>query len=1169
MKLVKKIPKNNLGFALISTVIVMSLLALIAIGMLSIGSISTRTNNQTSATLQAKANARIALIKAIAQLQSLTGPDTRVTASSRLLDENNVAAYGVWRSWEGINHGSNGRAIAPDYSLKNNTGDATKAPADSTNDGRFLGWLGSTTTNPSITDLSDFSKTANNDYIAMLDDGSVLENDDKVFVKPTYLNNKEGAIAHWITGNNTKAMINAKLTDNPTTIVESQQRIGGANRADAKAFGLELINDRDIGAAVPSTRSLELLDPTTVDVPKEFYHDMTTFARGLQTNVATGGWKKDLSVLSEQYDLLPTSNLPVFTLTPGNDINFSRATDQGSFPNEAILYPWASYRSINNAAWGKVPPICSWTALTNYAKQYQHLTSSSASKTTMSAHASSLSSGDRFDFQERIRRVPQIARIQWIFSLCSEEQPAGSSNAGEYKAGIMITPVLTIWNPYNVELTISSYQVSIARDGIVPLRFAFTVDGVDYPLTPMNEITKTGNTTLNIKVQDPITLKPGENKVFSLADKTAQAPTGTTISLEEGYTPQGGFRYYNINEGSPVYADPSADFSINDIAYNTNSASTGSIGIFYNIVIRANNRNYSQAHRMGYRDTELAGGGQGIVEQLYPSINERASVSRLDDVDGDSETLAFASAIFGYRMATPISTDPKHEHLYSKGMLLSNPLTYYTEIGKEDNEATPANMEGSGTFHPINSAYDFAFLDVNGWNDTQYLPQVDPSDNSGYIVSGLTAGTGVTRSIMAELPTRPLQSLAQLQHFDARNNNPIPPFQFNMIGNGSAHPLFEPDEVFNTLGNRFNHEMVNDDTFLLNHLLFDDWFVSSIAPDLTDHGNNEDRDITTVYNDHVNGTTPLPNRFYIPTSKADEQALDSEKDANNTNKFTYETIASQLEVDGMFNINSVSVEAWKALLKHSRDSEVPYLDANGAINRDSKRSYPYPRTTIAGDQSTDSGSTLSNPLNPNASLFSGYVALTEEQIDALAEEIVKEIRLRGPFLSLSEFVNRRLTSDKDLAIAGTIQKALDNLADLGVNTRNPFNEIQSEAHEITSLPPGDTNYKFEEAALGSSAFGVPGWIRQADILTPLAPIITARDDTFTIRAYGDVRNPNTNEIIAKAWCEAVVKRSSEYLDPSDLNTVAPHSAEMTSETNKKYGRKYNMISFRWLNEDEI
>ena len=28
--------------------------------------------------------------------------------------------------------------------------------------------------------------------------------------------------------------------------------------------------------------------------------------------------------------------------------------------------------------------------------------------------------------------------------------------------------------------------------------------------------------------------------------------------------------------------------------------------------------------------------------------------------------------------------------------------------------------------------------------------------------------------------------------------------------------------------------MCNDDTYILNHLLFDDWFVSSIAPDLKD-----------------------------------------------------------------------------------------------------------------------------------------------------------------------------------------------------------------------------------------------------------------------------------------------------------------------------------------------
>jgi hypothetical protein len=484
-------------------------------------------------------------------------------------------------------------------------------------------------------------------------------------------------------------------------------------------------------------------------------------------------------------------------------------------------------------------------------------------------------------------------------------------------------------------------------------------------------------------------------------------------------------------------------------------------------------------------------------------------------------------------------------------------------------------MAGTGVYHPINAPYDLAFQDVNGWNDTLSIPQFEGTTNSGYIVSGLNAGDGLTRCVIAEIPTRPLQSLAQLQHFDARNNNPIPPFQFNLIGNGSANPIFGPDQLY--VETSYNNGMCNDDTYLLNHMLFDDWFFSSVATDLKDFGKTTSRSISKVYQDHLENLEPLPNRLYLPARGAYSPSIseavagmNSTSKDSTTGKYAFETMASKLVVDGMFNINSVSLDAWKALLRQSRDAEVPYLNASGSTSGGKASSFSYPRTSIAGDQATDSGSTDSNPSFPEAAEYAGHRALTGIQINALAEEIVKEIRKRGPFLSLSEFVNRQLTTDKDLAIAGTIQKALDNLSNSSSSARNPFAKLQAQAVEITSAPPGVTDYKFPEAALGSSAFGVPGWVRQADILTPIAPIITARDDTFTIRAYGDARDKvDSTKILARAWCEATVQRQADYVDTTDPAAISPYSTEMKSEVNKRYGRRYEIVSFRWLNEEEI
>ncbi|MGB0372703.1 MAG: hypothetical protein ACPGN3_15320 [Opitutales bacterium] len=143
---------------------------------------------------------------------------------------------------------------------------------------------------------------------------------------------------------------------------------------------------------------------------------------------------------------------------------------------------------------------------------------------------------------------------------------------------------------------------------------------------------------------------------------------------------------------------------------------------------------------------------------------------------------------------------------------------------------------------------------------------------------------------------------------------------------------------------------------------------------------------------------------------------------------------------------------------------------------------------------------------------------------------------------------------------------------------NPYASLQSYAFEIDETSPlvsqnflyGDPDYNFPEAAKGWSTFGLPGWIRQADILRPIAPILSARDDTFTIRAYGDKRDPNnSNIIIAKAWCEVVVKRTAAFIDPSDDKTTLPFSSDMTTSLNDINGRAYEVVSFRWLKESEI
>ena len=1173
---------SKAGFALIVTLTLMVLLLVLAVGLLSISTVSLRSESHNKPMAEARQNALLAMQLAIGQLQSLSGHDTRVTASAQLSDVANPAVTGVWRSWEGTDHDSTGRPLIPEYDSKDSAGNPTDTVA-ATGEGRFLGWLTSSVEGlaPDAGTVDGVSTTPLDDYVALVSDGISSTSDDrKIFVKPTLVNDNSGAIAWWTSGENSKAMINTPLTEEPTDVVGWQERVRGNGRADAEYFELADVDALGVDKVIPSTSSLSLVN-AGAEIRR--IHDLTTYSRGLLTNTATGGWRKDLSLLSESFDDLPESGFSLFNLAPGDPQTTSKAR-VNTHADNPLLYPWGEYRgNPNNQAFQQVGPVCSWSAVVDFMKQYEDLSSSSASKTVMPIAYGTWADGvtppgtDRLNYVDRVRRLPQFAKVQWIYSMIASEP----DTTGKHRVGLMVTPVMTLWNPYNVELTIPRIYISFRISA--PLSFRFKVADEPAFTTKLSDVFgNSNNSAVRLQINSPVTLAPGASQVFGVESSTpieSTSNTRTDVVLVPGYRAQSGVVRYKIRkDGSSdteVFADSADTFSIEEVTYGDlfESGGRSGFGVYFETLV---NTERTGPHRM-YFDEEELGSLETVLDDIYPPLTGSVSV-QVDSILGN-DARPFATANFGFRGVASIPEDGAFEHTITRGMLLAHPLTYHTEAGFADASNAVDSMKGSGTYHPINSAYEITFQELDGWDDSNAQPQVESSTNSSYIFTGSKPFNGLTRAVIAELPTRPLQSLAQLQHFDARNNNVHPPYQFNLIGNGSAHPIFPADEVY--VETDFDNGMINDDVYMLNHVLFDDCFVSSIAPDLRDFSSSEERSIEKVYEDHISQETRLPNRFYLPTTEASgknttaeiAETLSGTLDSD-TNLYPYETIASLLEVEGMFNINSVSVDAWKSLLRQGRNLEVPYLDADGATQAGSAGSddtYGFSRTSIAGDQATDSGSGLSNSSFSDAVEFAGHRVFTDEQIDALAEEIVDQVRERGPFLSLSEFVNRKLTSEsseRELALAGTIQSALDNLARRGSSSENPYSVMQENSTEITAKPLGEPDWAFPEAGLGWSSFGFPGWTRQADILTPIAPLISARDDTFKIRTYGDSRDSSGN-IVARAWCEVVVQRNAGFVDPADPAALSTQSPLMTSEMNKRYGRRYEVVSFRWMSEDEI
>ena len=130
------------------------------------------------------------------------------------------------------------------------------------------------------------------------------------------------------------------------------------------------------------------------------------------------------------------------------------------------------------------------------------------------------------------------------------------------------------------------------------------------------------------------------------------------------------------------------------------------------------------------------------------------------------------------------------------------------------------------------------------------------------------------------------------------------------------------------------------------------------------------------------------------------------------------------------------------------------------------------------------------------------------------------------------------------------------------------------AATYTEIPVTDNTVNFVDvnAILGPRSVGSPGWLTQADLLQALGPSLASRSDTFVIRCYGDVVSPLDTAanpaVISRAWCEAVLQRVPDYIDNTVDATTKPANIPAASPA-AKFGRKFKIVSFRWLTDKDI
>jgi hypothetical protein len=595
------------------------------------------------------------------------------------------------------------------------------------------------------------------------------------------------------------------------------------------------------------------------------------------------------------------------------------------------------------------------------------------------------------------------------------------------------------------------------------------------------------------------------------------------------------------------------------------------------------------------------------------------------------------------------------------------------------------------------------------------VPKASISNSTGFFHEQMSMGSSMTSSnsaVMFDLPRSPLLSLGQLKHANLNNYSHGPSY---IVGNSYSSPQVgryktwarvralkaQPKGSMDIVGqkakfnfftdipgvgntyitlfpwlNNWNNEYgaIRDDdaqnehqnitldhSYYANRALFDGYFFSGL---------DDLNTFTSIPTDLAPGDrlSPFRNSRLVPflreewieagrwkLTEYDQEDIVKVGSSQNID-LRYQTLAADILVDGAFNINSTSVDAWVSQLTALKGYRVP-----GASSPTSET--PFPR--------------FLNKMDENS--WNKLCSLDDNEIMDLAKSLVKQIKLRGPFLSFSDFVNRRIQSEaKDsliflpftewpeetrnstIGLRGTVQAAI---ADAEINqggfkfrlakqpmgnpvipkvpetrfqsnlyVNNPFtnsnyfsnSNFQASdfglhaiigtqyANPITGSkmkrvafsqpatpspsvsnpiwpadyitypqpwgmgvedrenvqPPfgrpgyvtpatdpseGRVEYKmyYYENAFSNgeapdnllavenvaTAANKPGWLMQADVLSPLVPVTSARSDTFVIRVMGETPATEDQPFSSRAWIELTVQRTPDYVK-SDLD--APH-----------------------------
>lgn len=1183
------------GFALVVTLSLLALLLLLAVGLLGLSAISLRSARTLEAQHEAEANARLALLMAIGELQKAMGPDQRVSARASAVVEgaHQPHVLGAWRGWrwKPVPGGQ------PDYTSKS---------------GQFDRWLTSTPRTDDALDLKYPTQDASGVWLMDPGAGGLASG-----VSDAQLaNGVKAGLVTLSTGLVQGGMAWAVFDESGKAPMDIE---AGVAKDKAGRLAMRSAPERTRPDVLTSTlgrlktpEKLFTFDSAALvtgeggrSAVRERIHDLGVGSLGLLTNAAEGGMKTDLTTLFE-------SKLALSATLGEQQPYFASAAGVTSVPQ--------------------------WEYLRAHYLKYRKLTGSATGRSTFTLGADDTKPSPPDDkhpgqlpapLDERL--LPVIAKLQILFSVVSHYNHLGGrinffdqngipkGNTNYAAPHLAYDPVITLWNPYDVALDLTSLRIRV-WDPPVGFQFKKNSDWLrdefgagEFQGLGRFQIQNERNPearrsfTLHLRGSETgntpgarITLLPGEVKVFSPWVETEWT---WAVETAGGYSPRA---FFDWNAGS--------NFGNIDRRTRNPMGVETLPGWDTRAGLQVDHLSYSGRPVATRYDFELANGWDGgwLCIKLTDTFTVTAKPMRtlppslaLDDVpDFRVDVLAglnedISSDIlrsFDFRMGNvtkEISSkpeDPVITRTFRLGDILQTPddktpggktpfavltMTAKTTVDPADqskawlynNPVVEGASQDTRTLGLAHQSYDLRFEEVQDFNTFPGI-EIDAATKRGFFGASATANRGVSAVPMFRVPRGPAASLGDLIAANLVSSSGQPRVN-SAFGNSWAHPLIPASSISHTPGS--NQGTFVDHTFLLNDCLWDRFYFSSLCAYTTDLFTAK-RSRATVLDDLFSAkqSSPPLNRRIVAAPSPKTPSTRASKLNTLDDKSLSTALAAELFVRGPFNVNSDSIEAWRAVLASLRDEAVVAW-----TNRDfpaaEKTAFVRGGMPLAGDADKPGDGASFNVAGQIR--WSGFRALSDEQIKVLAGSIVSQIRKRGqadkaPFLSTAEFVNRRIGSASGLhVLRGLLQTAIDETDSNKTYHRAEKKEPNdSKAASFAAISKEKSlGANCQQAMEGLTGEGVPSFLTQGDLLTPLASVMTVRGDTFKIRCYGESRN-TAGQVLARARCEATLQRLPAYVDATDAAQTAP--ASLKSPVNRQFGRCFVITSFRWLAVDE-